>query len=533
MNEIECRLYSQVFHGIANNEGSINIFNDNDKDTSLNVCGKKHFCRYFESRKPVSVHITLNRNSEVCCVDNFTGKSLCQSYNHENSGNLTSSNADYISKLIANPNITANQNSIPPVISNSIQISKSPIIENLHKQNFERITQSQNVYNITNLEHINMHKFGGKKSKRKSKKISKRANKKIIFISDESDDCIELNDKNKVKILKNSNDCSPNVSVDSSNDDDVIYIPPVPVDVINVDEEIQTLATTNIVLRNECPVKQNEEIQQPREKMLANLSESTLNDFLDKSIVKSTPSIFNFALHGPDFNSALECANTNTIVDFCETESSCSTSEPNKDFNNSAKMAFDEVEFPKDNIFSDKNLGNFSSFITPNRISKNVEKHLSDLKCNLDTDISTSSTESDYEPISNVVGKNIYSYDLPTLSSMLNFQCSEDTNKDLRVNDDEKNEVLSYYKKSNVTKCSVSHLRKNLESDGQSQNLEALKTAENSGETLVKVMKNKKQKKKLTTHDCFSEKQEIGMYFSFSHIFCFTSHFGMIQFFSC
>ncbi|KAJ8982487.1 hypothetical protein NQ317_019271 [Molorchus minor] len=55
----------------------------------------------------------------------------------------------------------------------------------------------------------------------------------------------------------------------------------------------------------------------------------------------------------------------------CETESSCSTNEVNRTFNNTVKtIVFDEVDFPKEDIFSEKNLESFGSYITPNRNTK-------------------------------------------------------------------------------------------------------------------------------------------------------------------
>lgn len=341
-----------------------------------------------------------------------------------------------------NRNITVNQYTIP-VIIHTDQLSNSGTVKSPTTQHFESLnsydTENFNSYNKdTELLTRKARNLIKKRRKRHNKNLKQlneqfssiQYNNKIVFISDESDEdsnIKKLNESGVNEVEKLSGD-------QDTENDDIIYIPPPPIEIINVDEDPQTEPSLEVQTTKECmkksPKKPMEHtVYQPKERNdLLHTPESTSNDFLESATAENTDTQFNFGLHGSDFNSNLEFAKPTTPVDDCETESSCSTNDQNRDFNNSAKsIVFDEVEFPREDIFGDKNLDNFSSFITPKRNSKHGEcsSTNSNKDINVDTlddsDDNTSSLESDYDTTNNKNNGNS-NKNLPVLSPMVSLK---------------------------------------------------------------------------------------------------------------
>jgi hypothetical protein len=193
--------------------------------------------------------------------------------------------------------------------------------------------------------------------------------------------------ENNVEEQDNTNVASnaeePN-NLNESISDDVIFVEPVkaPVVVIDIDEESNSSIQTNktdtslakITLNSPAksdvsnsPTKAKtqtpKELQQERRELLST-PDSASNDFINSSGIELNKEKFNFSLHGSDFHSDfLKPANRNET---CETESSSSTTDVNT-VNVINSSVFNEIEFPKDDIFSENNLETFGKFITPLR----------------------------------------------------------------------------------------------------------------------------------------------------------------------
>jgi hypothetical protein len=182
--------------------------------------------------------------------------------------------------------------------------------------------------------------------------------------------------ENNVEEQDNTNVASnaeePN-NLNESISDDVIFVEPVkaPVVVIDIDEESNSSIQTNktdtslakITLNSPAksdvsnsPTKAKtqtpKELQQERRELLST-PDSASNDFINSSGIELNKEKFNFSLHGSDFHSDfLKPANRNET---CETESSSSTTDVNT-VNVINSSVFNEIEFPKDDIFSENNL---------------------------------------------------------------------------------------------------------------------------------------------------------------------------------
>lgn len=423
LDEIESRLYSQVFHGSTEDDIDTGINANTDKNISSPITSKRQNFRYFGSK-----NLSGNKSSVHITIDSPNQTKECSSIHNNNLTILTPCNTNLNESSNGYQNITVNQYTIPVIIhtdrfQNSWDVESTShnfknlktigSIENLNSWNSENQVLTKKLKN-----HL---KNKRKKERQKLKQVNKRSpqpkNNKIIFISDDSDDeCVllkeEFSQTSEIKI--DSGMVESNVNIEESDDDDVIYIPPPPIELINLDEDEHEKEISKPQTINECQIEssslqsdhillKNKEYHPLERKELLNTPESISNDFLDNSNIRNISTNFNFGLHGSDFNSSSDFARPSTPLDFCETESSCSTNDQNKDFNNSAKsIVFDEVEFPKDDIFGDKNLDSFSSFITPKRNTKNPAES----SCTLtqgneaeDSESSESSTESDYELI--------------------------------------------------------------------------------------------------------------------------------------
>lgn len=482
LDELESRLYSQIFHGSSEEE--VGKTSGKNTDAKLQLEEKFKSFRYFSSENYTpSVHITINRAPHHQVVQQTNINNLItinHEANHLNSLVInTLPNNDPANDFFSqNQNITVNQYTIPVIIadylsclknvSNTSSLTNSIIVPTITKK---LLSGTNNVDNKV-LSKRQIKRLNRKKHKEnlrlKKLNISKQ---KIIYISDDCDNDYEILNDNQVDMIPEMCKVMP--------DDEIIYVPPPPVEVINVDDEI-----------NERSI-------------LLHSPESTSNDFLDNSTVENAGINFNFALHGLDFNSTAEFAKPNMPVDFCETESSCSTNDPNREFIDSTKsIVFDEVEFPKEDIFAEKSLDTFSSFITPKRTSQGL--HSSEIhneeKIDLNSNSSSSSTESDYDAISD---KNS-NPNLPMLSPMVTGTNSSTPRNKMKRNI-EIEETITPIKKS--AKKRLSGKKKKTPKKSGIKNQDEIQNLSNEVE---KSMKKSKRKKSLN----FGAEQDGGITFA-------------------
>lgn len=185
---------------------------------------------------------------------------------------------------------------------------------------------------------------------------------------------------------------------ENADDDDVIFIEPKPVEVINVDPELDkteviinmsskeladadanhlkspnTSATSSsassskeiaIASKNRARKSLQSNMEHERNELLSTPDSAMSNDFIDNSLI-SEKQKFNFGLHEMDLRSANKQKLQSELY---ETESSCSAS----DFGTPSKpprsiFMENEFETPGQQLFSEGNLQSFSDFITPRR----------------------------------------------------------------------------------------------------------------------------------------------------------------------
>lgn len=366
------------------------------------------------------------------------------------------------------------------------------------------------------------------KNKGKSYNVLMPQNTEIICLSDDEDNVEpvtitkkNINSINECKIsFTNTSTLTSNKSTVENNDasktiilqenknmleleescDDVIFIEPKEIEVINIDDEgNENQAVINISDKNDCSgsVVQSLDVLEesntanslPVEKLLTedelpslevNNCESNLtdkefrdrlhtpdslvsNDFLDNNIDIKKNDKFNFGLHGSDFGVFLKPKQNNEIY---ETESSCSTSDLGTPLKTSV---FNEVEFesPTKDLFAGTNLENFGNYITPNRNKSLIEetnlsekesvKEISTSKAVLSIHNSSesSSSESDYESskVLKVTEKfQKTSQNLPTLSPL---QSDDDKYLNYKKN--------KYRKSDKLNKTNISSKNKSTE----------------------------------------------------------------------
>ncbi|KAH1003893.1 hypothetical protein HUJ04_003734 [Dendroctonus ponderosae] len=166
-------------------------------------------------------------------------------------------------------------------------------------------------------------------------------------------------------------------------DDDIVYIEPPPVPFINLEDD-------------DDDDDDDEEEKQPEDVPPNKLSqefEDCSNDFL---VPTTSSEKFNFSLHGSDFQD-VEFARPAQPTDVYETESSTSTSEMPKDFNNSVKtIVFNEIDFPREDLFEEDNLDKFRELIGPMNTEVVEAQKAGKVIKPLHQRDSSSSSESDY-----------------------------------------------------------------------------------------------------------------------------------------
>lgn len=176
-------------------------------------------------------------------------------------------------------------------------------------------------------------------------------NEEVICISD-TEECIVVSDtqKSEVNII---------IEAEESNDD-VLFIEPEPVPFINLDPDSPPPHEPEPEPIHSPSQNENQELQTPE----SNQS----NDFIDTTAAELGQCKFNFSLHGNEFNEEDHFVRPANPNDLYETESSCSTTDFNKDLNSTLKAAvFNVVEFPKEDLFAENNLESFGNYITPKR----------------------------------------------------------------------------------------------------------------------------------------------------------------------
>ncbi|XP_063910404.1 uncharacterized protein LOC135127740 isoform X2 [Zophobas morio] len=264
-------------------------------------------------------------------------------------------------------------------------------------------------------------------------KSVKQVEQDVITVSDSEDDsCVIVDNKWPVlsvadsddeketvredNVTQSSNiDNTENTEVETLNEsltDDVIFIEPVvaPIEVINLDEELDvskekhsetaSSASSDNTSINDSPTKNLTQQMHQERKELLRTPDSASNDFMNNSGVELNQNNFNFSLHGSDFNNDAFLKPA-PPTETCETESSSSTTDANS-VNLMKTIVFNEVDFPKEDIFSENNLESFGNFITPLRTSATMSSvQSSPLRLpdpqNKTIYSSDSSSESDYE----------------------------------------------------------------------------------------------------------------------------------------
>lgn len=448
MEDIECRLYSQVYHSSVENEET----NASSESTVTSYAAAKiHNNRYFSKGhiSGHSVYIPLeqkNSNSNKTCSSVHNNIS----FNGDSTAITTEGN---FGSPIQN-NITVNQYTVPLIINSDLSEVLNPrfssggkLLVPLSVKN-KRILDRKLRRQQKRLENRRRKKEKANQNSISSTYVEISGNDQrnkvnhVVFISDESDsECVILHEMSK-KSLK----CKEGPEVlniqnneETVSDDDIIYIPPPPVEIINVDVDVEenihkisdnistvaenTSTSADQISSNKSNCHSNE---------LSNTIECTSNDFLDNSNIENSTSKFNFSLHGSDFNNSGDFLRPANPMDYCETESSCSTNDFNRENSSVKTIVFNEVDFPREDIFSDKNLEGFGSYITPKRNSLKSSKipskapkpstRLSNMISN-ESETSLSSSESDYDSM-DILTKGIQVGDietgkkLPTLSPM-------------------------------------------------------------------------------------------------------------------
>ncbi|CAH1179042.1 unnamed protein product [Phaedon cochleariae] len=524
--ELESRLYSQIYHAAPEEDDDPVFLKTINMNTE--TMGNKKKYRYFEQAKavPTRSHFPL---PSYLSLENTTQKpdnySISTIQKHVSAAQTESRSTSSIAPTHVHNNITVNQYSIPPLIIQSEAVSTEPL-------------SFFAPWHANALKVIEKNKILDKKRKRKDKllrRIDRRKNNLrlanfkttqnsvTIFVdSDISDDeCIVVEDESAKK--PDTKICTGfpkkydenNGGEKPEDDDEIIYIPPPPVEVINVDlEETEKVASEGDIdkLDDSSAIPQKdivEELLIDRETQIPTGEEpkgflgspiSTSNDFLD-----------NISLHGSDCNKR-DFVKPPNPIEYCETESSCSTNEQSRDFSNTVKtIVFDEVDFPREDIFSDNNLEDFGSFITPKRTTRNSKgspsKETKETEPHSEKNFTSSddsSSESDYEETTNVSMRRGTNKNLPNLSLMMppdtpkKVPRKKKSASDFFSNDNPESKKMKSSQTTKKTPKAKRKLKKKKVSGNtkQSELADGIDSKLSAGENQVSSDKDKKKKKK-------------------------------------
>ncbi|XP_008191804.1 uncharacterized protein Zcchc7 [Tribolium castaneum] len=383
----------------------------------------------------------------------------------------------------------------------------------------------------------NRNKARWKNYKRKQKKLEKLANSqkeppkqtpgvvpgnqepsncdKVITLSDsenEEDSCVLIPENWPVlSVCDSDDDNKKDISENKSSNDDVVFVEPVetPVEVINLDEETESPKNsqqknneTASVASDNSSVSDSPTKKAHRErKELLSTPDSASNDFVNSSGVELNHKNFNFSLHGSDFKSGdfVKPANPNET---CETESSSSTTDLNS-ANLMKTIVFNEIEFPKDDVFSESNLESFGNFITPMKSRANTPVAATSSTPKVEeqikqsTNSSDSSSESDFEDSRVEKVKKIMN--LPELSPMQTKEKSKKISSKYDLVDAEADESLikQKQKKKQKNKKKKSEKEETVDCTEAVQKKRKSSQMEDAGDSVLK--KKSKNKKKSRT----------------------------------
>lgn len=288
------------------------------------------------------------------------------------------------------------------------------------------------------------------------------ADSSVICLSDSDNSDVEFvgieMDSNPVKKKNFQTVDNPG----ESDQDEIIYVEPPPVPIVNVDDVSDSDEEEN----SDADKSENPQNQSYPE------HEEASNDFLEPTANSEN---FNFSLHGSEFQDS-EFVRPANPHDHYDTESSTtSTSEFNRDsaHNNSVKtITFNEVDFPREDMFQESDLEKFGDMITPSR-NPNVENSGNNEDENNKGQVTasvsrneaasgSSSSESDYEPAAK-------DQNLPDLCPMEVSEKKRDSKKTPKkgqeVNEEDTTELTTPSKKKSKHKadaldCSASGKKK-------------------------------------------------------------------------
>ncbi|CAH0546673.1 unnamed protein product [Brassicogethes aeneus] len=409
IEELEQRLYCQVYHSRPEDL--------NNEPCSIQTTGQKETVN------------TETPQSQQQMYRTFAGSSKNRYFkNQEPNPNNLNDNFQNV--------ITTNY-ALPPLVFNPVQ---NVILIN------PNVSPPKNIKRPKNVEKTKRNRQRLKEKQKLKKLFEKRIteiqNTHVRFpdCSQESNDVICISDNEDCVIVsspikdKKSIDLDGPMLCPSEDSEDVVYIEPEPVPFIDLDSASEA----------EVPLEQNnivtpeiyENSSQPEKRCSPNKHRELLetpdsnqsNDFIDtRNLGQSS---FNFSLHGNEFNNApdqfLRPANPTDVYETDGTEST-STSDFNKELHNSMKAGvFNEVEFPKEDIFSETNLEAFGKYITPKRKTTAIKTPQKPVVSNHSTpknipirySSDSSSEESDYEEMVKNKALNQNVSDLPELSFM-------------------------------------------------------------------------------------------------------------------
>ncbi|KAG5868740.1 hypothetical protein JTB14_012076 [Gonioctena quinquepunctata] len=430
LEELEWKLYSQVYHSTQEYEESPAVLDSINSDIPSNPENQKKYFRYFDNRNSQSTpptkgqtYISLDRNRTES-LNKDTRTPTIQNDITINS-NSTTVHTNCVDPQRFHNNITVNQYTVPVIIHPDGVLPRP-----------EKYFRSWSAETLKLLPPNKRPRKPKNKKKQRAGQSSKKLNpyqngtllKPItIWLSDDSDDECVIVDSNtsntKLTKLKTGFPKKYDESEGGDkpeSDDDIIYIPPPPIEVIDIEENgilpdaepcssSEFDSNTSKVIEEHTFDSTEKSRTPPHNPAVLETPESVAsNDFLESQPAATSSSNFNFSLHGSDFNNHPGdfVRPPSKTVETCETESSCSTNDQSRDFSNTVKtIVFDEIEFPREDIFSEKNLESFSSFITPKRNSKQARESSTGKGVSIfaentrdDTSSDSSSSESDYEP---------------------------------------------------------------------------------------------------------------------------------------
>ncbi|XP_022920274.2 uncharacterized protein [Onthophagus taurus] len=441
MEDLESRLYSQVYHSPAENNNP----QTQKQETPTNVIAEfKRPSRYFQIpiKKPVVTappeFIPLSTNQEIRDIQENTHRTI---FNNRYYKGIDMMEPPVISPFQPHNNFII----VPPIVPT--QIISPNVFPN---KNFEKYLKRQEKVEAKKQKNLEKRKrYKQKKMLRrqqmkeealalkaliqqeKNEVESKTTDNNKVFIehsltvkplsrdsrnnsvivlseSDNNSDCEEILEKREVVELSSDDDVkqeetrpldtsTPDPTLNSiktepgssdslntsKTDDDVIFIEPESkhIEVIEIDCDSVSASLKDDEKHSETASTNSDikipNIPQMRLRRELRTPDSASNDFLDNSVDVNN-SKFNFSLHGSDFRNTNN--SSKNVIDMSETDSTTSDATLPK------TNHFNTVDFetPTKRFFDDTNLESFGNYITPSRDNSNrVEKDSFEQVCTL------------------------------------------------------------------------------------------------------------------------------------------------------